>query len=217
MPTLPNDEVPWPPCPRPLEMGPVACPEPPELQAGVVSCAPRAYRCSAPVLLREGAAPAVAPRGAVPSLPPPAPAVLCPCVRCRCAPLRPSAVCRSWSRAACCAGLTVFSCPSGDGAAPLPLLGTQPLARQLSRVSRSLFPCGFGHGFGIILLFYQISCHLSPLYQPWAFHRPAPVPAPALPFPIPFPSPPVSGTLSILPLRRGCGHGSNGTLATLSP
>ena len=109
-------------------------------------------------------------------------------------------LCAAW-------GCERFSSPSlaGGSAALAPVLSTQPLARQFSRVGRSLFPCVFGLGFGVFLLFCQISCCLSPLYQPWTFHLPALLHAPALPFPVPFPSPPVLGTLGILPLQCDCG------------
>lgn len=104
-PTPPNHEVPCQPCPKLLETGPMACPEPLDLQACLASHVPRVYHQSTPILMWEGAACAASWHGAIHSPPPPAPAVLCHRVRCHCALLRPSAMCRMWSRAVCCVGL----------------------------------------------------------------------------------------------------------------
>jgi len=52
--TPPNHEVPWQPCPKLLEMGAMAWPEPLELQACMVTHVPRAYPHSTPILAWEG-------------------------------------------------------------------------------------------------------------------------------------------------------------------
>lgn len=72
------------------------------------------------------------------------------------------------------------------------------------------FPCGFGLGFGVNLLFCPVSCHR---YDPWTLHLPA-LPGASVP-PCPLVLPSCSGRFGHPAppawLRAAGAHGSNGS------